>query len=181
MDGNKYSAIKLNLANLPEAFQSLMEVLKANIIRDDGDPISPSFTHFGFVSKSAAKIVSKVAVDGFDNSYIQYIGYALLGNTYAPIMIGKLYDFNGSNYTTAILTAPFNNEPYMYITGSVPQLGMWNGENPLQMTLGYSRGGLYWYVYIPALIGKEIEYKYLYEPGKWQDGDNQKYTPTQGY
>jgi len=67
----------------------------------------------------------------------------------------------------------------LYITGSSQQLGMWNGAFPLRMTKGFSRAGLYWYVYIPGILNQEIEYKCLYGPGKWVSGDNQKYIPTQ--
>jgi hypothetical protein len=178
MDGKKYGATKLELNSVPDVYKALVEEIKSKITRDSNDPANPACTFYGLSTKTLTQIVCSVPVEGFENSFIQYIGYANPTSQFAPITIGKLYGFNGSNYGTAVLIAPFNNEAIMYMTGSVAQLGMWNGDYPLQMTLGYSRAGLYWYIYIPVIFGKQIEYKYLYAPGNWESGDNQTYTPT---
>jgi hypothetical protein len=179
MDGGKYAPKKYKFDVVPPEFTPSLDVLKAQISADGFDSGAPSNYITGVSLKSGTLTVANVSPPGFDASTVQYVCYQQ-GPVpdYAPSLIGKTYNFNGANYGSLIISVPVDDGP-IFIAGSTPELGMWNGFYPIPFYLTYGRGGVFWQLMIPVIVGSTFEFKLLKGKNNWESGGNRTFTATQ--
>lgn len=79
-----------------------------------------------------------------------------------------------------VLASTFPGE-YIYLTGSIPELGDWDVEQGLRMSADEYGDVPLWYVIVDGLVGGlEYEYKFFRrgEEGRggvfWEEGENRK-------
>ncbi len=179
MDGGKYAPKKYKFDSVPAEFTPPLDAVKTQISADGFDAAAPSNFFNGVNLKSGTLVVASVVPPGFDASTVQYLCFQQ-GPVpdYAPVVIGKIYSFNGVNYATLIISVQDDGYP-IFIAGSTPELGMWNAVFPIPLYLTYSRAGLFWQLMIPVIIGSTFEFKLLKGPNNWESRDNRAFTVTQ--
>ena len=178
LDGGKYTPKKYSFSSVPEQFKACLDTIKSQVSADGYDAEAATNFLFAVSVPAGVAIVATVLPPSYDSSTVQYIGFQSNPQPdYAALIIGKLFNFNGQNYGNLIISVKDEGVP-IFITGSTPELGMWNGVFPIPLTLEYSKIGLFWQINIPVIIGKGFEYKLLKGSQNWESGSNRSFTPT---